>query len=116
VPIEDVLGKSLQTVLQENNFTRFGKPMKEKYDNLQLQRAYERNVRKYDERIKTMEMGGNPDLTAYNKAKMLKRKWQKKLTSLVKNNKVYLFRARDRENAKKLMFDFGIKLQLKEQE
>jgi hypothetical protein len=116
VPIQDVLGKSIKTVLKENNFTRFGKPMKEKYDNLQLQRNYERNIRKYNDRIKTMEIGGNPDIAAYNKAKMLKRKWQKKLTSLVKNNKIYLFRARDRENAKKLMFDFGIKLQLKEEQ
>jgi hypothetical protein len=116
IPVEDVLQKPLRTVLQENNFTRFGKPMKEKYDNLQLQRSYERNVRKYDDRIKTMEMGGNPDLTAYNKAKVLRKKWQKKLTTLIKNNEIYLFRARDRENARKLMFDFGVKLQLKEQE
>lgn len=116
IPVEDVLQKPLRTVLQENNFTRFGKPMKEKYDNLQLQRSYERNVRKYDDRIKTMEIGGNPDPIAYNKAKVLRKKWQKKLTTLVKNNEIYLFRARDRENARKLMFDFGVKLQLKEQE
>lgn len=116
VPVEDVLGKSVDTILEENNFSRFGKPMKEKYDNLQTQRMFERNVRKYDDRIKTMELGGNPNPAALAKAKMLRTKWRKKLTSLVKNNKIYLFRARDRENAKRLMFDFGVKLQLKEQE
>ena len=116
VPVEEVLGNSVATILKDNNFTRFGKPMKEKYDNLQQQRLLERNVRKYDDRIKTMELGGNPDPAALAKAKMLKRKWQKQLTGLIKNNKIYLFRARDRENAKRVMFDLGVKLQLKEQE
>jgi len=116
VPVEDVLGKNIRSLLIDNNFTRFGKPMKEKYDNLQTQRTFERNVRKYDDRIKTMELGGNPNPAALAKSKVLRRKWQKQLNTLVKNNKIYLFRARDRENAKKLMFDFGVKLQLKEQE
>jgi hypothetical protein len=115
VPIEEVLSNSVSKILEDNNFTRFGKPMKEKYNNLQLQRSFERNVRKYDDRIKTMELGGNPNPAALNKAKMLKSKWQKQLTKLVKNNKIYLFRARDRENAKRVMFDLGVKLQLKEQ-
>lgn len=114
VPIEDVLGMTYKDLLDKNNFSTRGKYQAEKYEKLQKQRAFERNVRKYDERIAIMEGAGNPNPTALQKQKMLKRKWSGKVNSLVKGNSVFLSRARDREKARKLMFDYGVKYTFEE--
>jgi hypothetical protein len=114
IPIEDVLEKPVKDILSENNFSTKGKYQAKKYNKLQEQRQMERNVRKYDERLQVMGGAGNPNPDDFQRNKILKNKWRKKLISLVKSNDVFLFRARDREKARKLMFDFGVKYRFRE--
>jgi hypothetical protein len=114
IPIEDVIGKPTDEILRENNFSTRGKYQAKKYDKLQRQRQMERNVRKYDERLRVMEGAGNPNPDDFQRNKMLKNRWRKELIKLVKSNSVFLYRARDREKARKLMFDFGVKYRFKE--
>lgn len=114
IPIEDVIGKSTDEILQENKFSTKGEYQAKKYRELQNQRQMERNVRKYDERLKVMEGAGNPNPDDFQRNKMLKTRWRKELIKLVKKNNVFLFRARDREKARKLMFDFGVKYRFRE--
>ena len=114
VPISDVLGMTYNDLLNKNNFSTRGRYQAKKYEKLQKQRYFERNVRKYDERIAIMEGAGDPNPMALQKQKILKRKWSGKVNSLVKGNSSYLYRARDREKARRLMFDYGVKYTFEE--
>ena len=114
VPIDEVESMNYSELLAKYNFKTNGSYDRKKYKAQMKQRYMERQRRKFDEKLTILKntKTGTPD-----QEKMLKLKydeWGKKLTRHLSSHSLYLSRQREREKAKTLMFDFGVKLQFKE--
>jgi hypothetical protein len=87
---------------------------RKKYKAQMRQRYMERQRRKYDEKATILQNAGLGTSNQFKELKIKYNQWGKRLTRHLSSNSLYLSRQRERERAKTLMFDFGVKLQFKE--
>lgn len=115
IPLDDVLTKSQTDILEDSGY-KFGNYKGSNYEALQKQRLNERQIRKWKleeenaRRIQKETNIPNPDIMK-NHRKVLE--WQKKQRELIRENKDVLKRDYDRENAKIIIHDLGVRYDYK---
>lgn len=116
IPSEDVLSMSTEKILKDNNL-QFGEYKGSNYELLQKQRYNERQIRKWklqeENDKKIISQTGLKDSANFNKSHNKILYWQKKQRELINENKSVLKRQREREDAKVLIDDLGIKYKYK---
>ena len=117
VPTDTVLsGKSANKIVEDEGF-KFGKYKETNYAKLQEQRYNERMIRKwktqYENQVQLAKTTGMPNNALINKAKSKVSEWQGKQRTLIAENKEVLKRDYDRENAKVIVEDLGVKYRYK---
>lgn len=117
ISTDDVLGgMSGDKIAQKEGF-KFGKYENKNYEDLQKQRYNERQIRKWKTRLENQQQIdkttglANPKAIATCKSKISE--WQGKQRELIKSNPNVLKRDYDRENAKVIIDDLGVKYRYK---
>jgi hypothetical protein len=114
VPLDEVELMSYESILNKYNMKTNGSYDRKKYKAQMRQRYMERQRRKYDEKATILQNAGLGTSNQFKELKIKYNQWGKRLTRHLSSNSLYLSRQRERERAKTLMFDFGVKLQFKE--
>lgn len=117
ISTDDVLkGMSGDKITEKEGF-KFGKYEEKNYKDLQEQRYNERQIRKWKLRLENQEQiekqTGIKNPIAVSKAKSKVSEWQSKQRELIKSNPEVLKRQYERENAKVIVDDLGVKYRYK---
>lgn len=117
ISTDDVLGGMSGDEIAEQEGFKFGEYEEKNYQDLQSQRYNERQIRNWklraenQERIQKETGVSNQREIAYAKSKVSE--WQKRQRELIKSNPDVLKREYDRENAKVIVDDLGVKYRYK---
>lgn len=116
VPTDEVMGMSSEDILDKEGLSH-GEYKDSNYEATQQQRYNERQIRKWklqEETARSIQKEtGLKDSADANKAHQKVLEWQKKQRELIKENKDVLHRQYDRENAKVIVNDLGVKYDYK---
>lgn len=116
VPTDEVMGMSSEDILDKEGLA-YGEYKDSNYEATQQQRYNERQIRKWklqEETARSIQKEtGLKDSADANKAHQKVLEWQKKQRELIKENKEVLHRQYDRENAKVIVNDLGVKYDYK---
>lgn len=116
IPTEDVLKMSSEEILKENGL-KFGEYKGSNYEALQKQRYNERQIRKWklqeENAKKLISQTGVNDVANVNSAHKKVLDWQKRQRELISENADVLKRQRERENAKIIVNDLGVRYKYK---
>lgn len=117
ISTDDVLsGMSGEEIAIQEGF-KFGEYEEKNYQDLQKQRYNERQIRKWKLRAENQEKvdktTGIPNSIALQRAKSKVSEWQGKQRDLIKSNPEVLKRRYERENAKVIVEDLGVRYRYK---
>lgn len=117
ISTDDVMGgMSANKILEQEGF-KFGNYKGSNYEDLQKQRYNERQIRKWKTRLENQKQinkeTGVPDNRAVQQAQAKVSEWQKKQRELIASNPDVLKRQYERENAKVIVEDLGVKYRYK---
>lgn len=116
VATDDVMGKSADDILEQEDL-KYGEYKGSNYEALQKQRYNERQIRKWklqEENARRIQKETNlKDSADVDKAHRKVLEWQKQQRELVKEHKDVLKRQYDRENARVIVNDLGVKYDYK---
>lgn len=116
IPSSQVLSQSAEKILKDNELDH-GQYKGSNYEALMKQRYNERQIRKWkmrEENAKRVQKETKLDESdAYNKAHSKVLEWQKAQRELIGKNKNVLQRQYDRENARTMVNDLGVKYDYK---
>ena len=119
IPTSEVLSETADEILEKNDF-KYGEYEKSNYEALQKQRYNERQIRKFKLREenarKIIKETGVKDFANVNKEHQKVLEWQRKQRELIKENEGVLERQYNRENAKIVVNDLGVRYDYKVQE
>ena len=117
ISMEDVMGgKSAEELTEEKGY-KFGEYDQKNYEALQQQRYNERQIRKYKMRVENNKRiqseTGVRNILAIKRANNKVKEWQSKQRELIANNKGVLERNYQRESAKTIVQNLGVKYDYK---
>lgn len=116
VPTDEVMGMSSEDILDKEGLSH-GEYKDSNYEATQQQRYNERQIRKWKLQEETaraiQKETGLKESADADKAHQKVLEWQKKQRELIKENKDVLHRQYDRENAKVIVNDLGVKYDYK---
>lgn len=117
ISTDDVLGGMSGEEIAEQEGFKFGEYEEKNYQDLQKQRYNERQIRKWKLRAENQQQVdktmGLTNTKALNTAKSKVSEWQSKQRDLIKSNPEVLKRQYERENAKVIVEDLGVRYRYK---
>lgn len=117
ISTEEVMGGKSASELVEDKGYKFGEYDKSNYEALQKQRYNERQIRKYKLQVENNQRiqkeTGLRDLFAIRRANTKVKEWQSKQRELIRDNKEVLKRNYERESAKTIVQNLGVKYDYK---
>lgn len=119
IPTSEVLNMSDDEILEKENL-KFGDYKSANYDKLMEQRKNERQIRKWKLREenakKIAQSSGLKDVADVKYASQKVKEWQARQRDLISKNKDVLHRQYERENAKIIVNDLGVRYKYKVQD
>lgn len=115
IPTDEVMTMPSEEILEKENLSH-GEYKNSNYEAVQKQRYNERQIRKWKLRAENAEQlkkETNQDIGDIRLARMKVRQWQARQRELIQDNKEVLHRQYDRENAKVMVNDLGVKYKYK---
>lgn len=116
VPTDEVMSMNDKDILEKENLS-YGNYKESNYEKAQEQRYNERQIRKWklqeENAMRIQKETGLKDAADANKAHSKVLEWQKKQRELVKDNNEILQRQYNRENARVIVNDLGVKYDYK---